>query len=117
MLMFSASMAARTDVANAFTLAYIKGVRDYVTAFQKKGPNRAEIVQILVDMKVLANAGLADELRYTGLNPNGYVNAEDLKQAQDFLAEKGVVTQRAELDKAIDNRFVENAIRVLGEYK
>ena len=117
MLMFSAEMASRTELANGFIIAYLKGVRDYVDAFKKKAPNRAEIVQLLVDLKVLANAAQADELRYTGLNPNGYVNAEALKAAQDWLAEKGLVKQKADLDKGIDNRFVDNALKVLGEYK
>src|SRR6266540_85898 len=117
MLMFSADMAANTDVGKGFIVAYLKGVRDYVDAFKKKGPNRAEIVQLLVDMKVLANAEQADEVHYTGLNPNGYVYADALKAAQDWLAEKGLVKEKADLDKAIDNGFVDYAVKVLGEYQ
>src|SRR5206468_1469095 len=117
MLMFSADMAARTEVANGFIVAYVKGVRDYVDAFKRKAPNRPEIVRLLVDLKVLASPEQADELRYTGLNPNGHVNAESLKAAQEWLAEKGLVTQKADLDKGIDNRFADNAVKLLGEYK
>ncbi|HYU18903.1 MAG TPA: ABC transporter substrate-binding protein [Chloroflexota bacterium] len=117
MLMFSADMAANTDVGKGFIVAYLKGVRDYVDAFKKKGPNRGEIVQLLVDMKVLANAEQADDVHYTGLNPNGYVYADALKAAQDWLAEKGLVKEKADLDKAIDNGFVDYAVKVLGEYQ
>ena len=115
-IMYSLGFTQQPDLAKGFMIAYLKGVRDYNDAFVKN-KNKKEIVDLLEKAKVITDPALVDKMGITGLNPNGYVNAEGMKKDQDYFIKAGEMKTPADLDKVIDNSYVDNAIKVLGKYQ
>jgi ABC-type nitrate/sulfonate/bicarbonate transport system substrate-binding protein len=115
-LIFSGRFAEQTDQARRFMIGYLKGVRAYNDAFAQ-GQNRAEVVRLLTEQTAVKDPALYDRMEPSYVNPNGWVQVENLKEQQRELAELGLLDgPPVDLDQVIDHRYVENALRVLGRY-
>ena len=98
--------------------AYLKGVRMYADAFVKKDPAaRAEVIDILAAETALKDKSLYDKMGLPGLNPNGAVNTADLKRQQEYYLAAGHQKNVADIDKLVDDSFVNAALKDLGTYK
>ena len=53
----------------------------------------------------------------TGQSPVGYLDVATLVRYQDWLAERGAIPQKADIEKAYDPSFAEYANSVLGPYQ
>ena len=67
------------DQAKAFTLAYLKGVRDYFDAM-KGGPKRAEVVDICVKYTSLKDKAMYDKMQWSYMDPNGEISFDGLQR-------------------------------------
>jgi hypothetical protein len=74
----AACLATRTEngirpydtwLALGFTVAYIKGLRDYCEAM-KRGPNRKAIVDIGLKYTTLKDPALYDQIEWSYMDPN-----------------------------------------------
>ncbi len=102
------------DQAKAFTVAFMKGVRDYYDAM-KGGPKRAEVVQICIKYTSLKDKALYEKMQWSYMDPNGEISLEGLADQQDWYAKQGVVAKKASLQGMIDRRFLDYALEKLGK--
>lgn len=102
--------------AQGFVTAYIKGLRDYNDAFTKN-KGRDEVVRILTKYTRIKDKKVFDNVVPVGLNPDGWVNMESLRQDAQWFVDKGYVRQMPNLDKIVDMSYVEQAQKILGKYR
>ena len=101
------------EQAKAFTLAYLKGVRDYVDAM-KGGSKRAEVVDICVKYTSLKDKAMYDKIQWSYMDPNAEISFEGLRDQQDWYAKQGYVSNKANLEGVVDQRFLHYALEKLG---
>ncbi|MBI4318558.1 MAG: ABC transporter substrate-binding protein [Chloroflexi bacterium] len=102
------------EQAKSFMVAYIKGMRDYYRAMVG-GTNRKEVIEIATRYTAMKDAAQYEKIFWTGTRPNGYVDVANLKDQLALYAKNGLLEGApADLDKAVDNSFVDYAISKLG---
>lgn len=104
------------DVGQRFFVAYLRGARDYHTAF-RHGIGRPEIVQILTNYTTVKDPALYDRMGMSGVDPDGKVNMPSLLDQAAYYAEQGVMPAGVDLRPLIDERFREAALQQLGPYR
>ncbi|WP_163538011.1 ABC transporter substrate-binding protein [Gracilibacillus sp. YIM 98692] len=107
----------RRDVAVRFMAAYLKGVRDYHDVFIKGTGNQDEIISIMANHTALKDKELWTEVGVTGLNPDGRIFEEDVKNQYEFYDQNGAIKGDLDFDKIIDMSLVEEAIEIIGTYE
>lgn len=113
---FSEQFAARTDVALAWMLAYVRGLRDYNDAILKN-KDREFVIQTLMSSTTVKDRATYDRMVLPGIHPDGEVNVESIREAyRDFKA-AGDIRGEVDLDQLIDLSFVRYARDVLGPYR
>ncbi len=101
------------DQAKAFTLAYMKGVRDYFDAM-KSGPKRAEVIDICVKYTSLNDKAMYGKMQWSYMDPNGEISFDGLRDQQDWYAKHGYVATKANIEAMTDRRFLDYALEKLG---
>lgn len=105
-------------LARKFMLAYLRGVRDYNDAFVKKDPvAKKEVVQILTRNTPVKDPALFDKMVMPGLDPQGRVLLDSLAAQQNWFLNKGTQKTKVDLAKAVDNQYVDWALKQLGAGK
>jgi NitT/TauT family transport system substrate-binding protein len=107
--------AAQAEAARRLMVAYVRGLRAYNDAFEKNR-DRATIVGVLAKHSAVKDPAVFDQIAPTPLNPDGYVNAQSLRDDLAWFAAHGYVASPPDLDRVIDNQFVDYAIARLGPY-
>ena len=108
----------KQDVARRFMLAYVKGLRMYNDAFEKKDPvKRKDVIDILIKNTTAKDAALYDKMVMPGMDPNGRVNVESLAEEQEWFLKKGSQKAPVELKKVVDIQYIDWAVQKLGPYK
>ncbi|MFI5031450.1 MAG: ABC transporter substrate-binding protein [Reyranellales bacterium] len=101
------------DQAKAFTLAYMKGVRDYFDAM-RGGPKRAEVVDICIKYTSLKDKAMYDKMQWSYMDPNGEISFDGLRDQQEWYAKHGFVATKANVEAMTDRRFLDYALEKLG---
>ena len=96
-------------------LGWIKSVRYYYEA-ANKGPNRAEVVNILTRYTTVKEAPVYDKVHWSVIDPNGLILKDSINDQQEFYFRSGYVKQKADVDKMIDNSYLDYALEKLGRY-
>ncbi len=105
-----------SDAAKKFTLAYIKGARDYEDA-RRKAKDRKPIIDILTKYTTSKDPALLNRVEWPYINPNGLVNRKSVMDEQKWYVEKDFMKTIIPEEKLFDDQFVQYAIKQLGEYK
>ncbi|MBC8015218.1 MAG: ABC transporter substrate-binding protein [Sporomusaceae bacterium] len=116
LLVFGTSITKNPDVANRFMTAYIRSLRDYNDAFFNN-INRKEIVDILCKYSVIKDVSLYEKMFPTGLNPNGYVRTKGILMDLAWYKENNLLKSDIKFADAVDNQYVDFALKILGNYK
>ena len=116
LLVFGTSMTKNPDVANRFMTAYIQSLRDYNDAFFKN-KNKTEIVDILCNYSVTKDTALYDKMFPTGLNPDGYIRPKGIVMDLEWYKKNNLLKSNITLTDAVDNQYVDFAIKTLGKYQ
>ncbi len=119
-LIYSEKFAKRTDQANRFMRAYIRGVRFYNGALQDgrmAGPNADQVIAILAASTSIKDPEIYKAITPTGMNPDGYVNIKSLAEDLAFYREQKLITGTVNVEQLVDHSFVEAALKQLGPYK
>ncbi len=106
-------MDKQPDQAKAFTVAYLKGVRDYVDAM-RGGPKRPEVVAICAKYTSLKDKAMYDKIQWSYMDPNAEISLDGLRDQQDWYAKQGFVPKKANIGGMIDGRFLDYALQKLG---
>lgn len=109
-------MNEEQEVSLRFMAAYLKGVRDYNDAF-KKGEDKDEIINIMTQYTALKDAATWEDVYVTGLNPNGKMFIDDIRDQYEMYKKNGAIRGEFNFDEAIDTSVTEKAVKIIGEYE
>jgi NitT/TauT family transport system substrate-binding protein len=113
-LVYSPEFAKQSDAATRFMMAYLRGVRDYYDAFIAKKDQDAAIA-ILTKTLPVKDPEVWKMAMPQQIDLNGRVNVTDIKRQAAAYKELGDVSGPVpDIDKYIDSRFAEGAVKVLG---
>ncbi len=116
LLVYGTSMTSRPDVANRFMTAYVKSMRDYNDAFFKN-KNKAEVIDMLCKYSVIKDPALYEKMFPTGLNPDGYLRMSGIAADLTWYKENNLLKSDISLEDAVDNKYVDFAVKTLGHYQ
>ncbi|HWR41799.1 ABC transporter substrate-binding protein [Sporomusa sp.] len=116
LLVYGTSMTTRPDVANRFMTAYVKSLRDYNDAFFKN-KNKAEVIDMLSKYSVIKDPALYEKMFPTGLNPDGYLRLKGIAADLAWYKENNLLKSEIKLEDAVDNKYVDFAVKTLGKYQ
>lgn len=112
-LQYSKEFAADTDAATRFMVAYLQGVRDFYDATWLHKDEDAAIA-LLIEHLSLKDRSLWGVMRRNA-DLNGRINVPSIKEQAAFYKEQGTVTGDVpDIDKFIDPRFAEAAVKIVG---
>jgi NitT/TauT family transport system substrate-binding protein len=114
-LLYGSEFCRRTDLAQRFMKAYLRGVRDYNDAFFGNR-DRAAITDILSKNTNVKKPELYATMVMPGLDPNGVVNVAGMKSDMEWFFSKGFLKQQVDVSEVVDTTFAENAVRLLGPH-
>lgn len=114
-LIYSEKFAANRSAGVAFMVAYMKGVRVYIDALEKK-KNREKIYGILAKRTSFPPELIA-KMHLPYLDPNQSVEPAAFEEVQKYYLEKRWLRTRIEIAKLVDQSFAKEAVARLGEYK
>jgi len=110
---------AESDLAVPFMTAYLKGVRVYDDAFQKKLPEaRDRAFTAVVAYGPVKDRSVYE--KYTSfflVDPDGKLRLQSLNDQQAFFLSTGTQKEKLDFSKIVDTRFAEQAAAKLGPYK
>ncbi|HEX6512376.1 MAG TPA: ABC transporter substrate-binding protein, partial [Chloroflexota bacterium] len=110
---------AASDLAVPFMIAYLKGIRVYDDAFQKKLPEaRNKAFDAVVKYGPVKDRSVYE--KYTSfflVDPDGKLRMPSLNNQQDFFLSTGTQKTKLDFTKIVDTRFAEQAAAKLGAYK
>jgi NitT/TauT family transport system substrate-binding protein len=117
-LLYSPQFAA-SDLAVPFMVAYLKGIRLYDDAFQKRLPEaREKAFDAVVKYGAVKDRAIYES--YTSfflIDPDGKLRMPSLQDQQAFFLSTGVQSTRLDFSKIVDTRFAEQAAEKLGPYR
>jgi len=109
-------MNEEQEVSLRFMAAYLKGVRDYNDAF-KKDQGKEEIIEIMTQYTRLKDAAVWEDVFVTGLDPNGKMFMDDIRDQYELYKENGAIRGEFDFDEAIDTEITEQAVEIIGVYE
>jgi NitT/TauT family transport system substrate-binding protein len=104
------------EAAKAWMVAYVKGVRDFVRAFENMNPPD-DVVAAMIKYGDEQDAAKIRRTRPGPVNPDGYPFKESLKTDLEYFVRAGIVKEPPDLDKAIDLSYADYAISRLGRFR
>ena len=104
------------DLAKAFMVAYVKGMRDYNDAFENN-KGKEEVIKILMKHTKVKDRETYDKVATVGLHHDAMLNVETMKQDAQWLHAKGYVKQQPNVDNIADLTYVNHAVKQLGPYE
>ncbi len=110
----------RPQAAKNFMVAYLKGVRYYLDAFEGKNPAlKSEVINILAQNTTVKEPDLYQRMRVPGYDTNGRVNVTSLKRMYADFVDIGYIQnpEKVKVESLVDNSFVDFAAQKLGPYK
>ncbi len=120
-LMYGSSfLRKRRDLASAFMLAYIRGIRyfnDALVGGHIRGRTAPEILDILVASTPIKDKTIYQQMVSNAVDPNGRMNIVSLADDLEFFKKQGLVTDPTmTVARAVDTSFVDAAVRKLPPY-
>ena len=104
------------ELAKAFMIAYVKGMRDYNDAFEKN-MGKEDVIKILMKHTKVKDRETYNKVATVGLHHDGMLNVATMKQDAQWLYEKGYVKQQPDIENITDLSYVNYAVKQLGPYK
>jgi len=105
------------ELGRRFMIAYIRGLRDYNDAFGPKRQGRDAVIQALATHTVVKDPKDYDLMRPAGLNPDGVLALQSIREDLAYYERMGQVPERVDVSKVLDSSFQEYALRQLGPYQ
>jgi NitT/TauT family transport system substrate-binding protein len=104
------------SVAQKFFIAIARGTRDYCQAYHH-GPNRDEILDIMIAYKVMSDRALLDRIPWQGRDPNGRMDAGTALDIQDWFLKEGMINQKFPAERLIDTSYADYVAKTLGPFE
>jgi NitT/TauT family transport system substrate-binding protein len=104
------------EVARKFFLAIARGTRDYCQAYHH-GPNRNEVLDIMIKYKIMTDRALLDRIPWQGRDPNGRMDAGTVLDIQDWFFKEGMITKKFPAERLIDNQYADYVQKTLPPFE
>ena len=121
-LMYGSSLLRkRRDVASAFMLAYVRGIRffnDALIGGHIRGRTANQVLDILTESTPIKDRTIYQQMVSNAVDPNGRMNIVSLADDLEFFKKQGLVTDATmTVARAVDTSFVDAAVRKLPPYQ
>jgi len=103
-------------VGERWMVAYLRAVRVYLDAFEY-GRDLDAIIEVLVRETPLKDATLYRQIKYSWVDPDGYVSREAIEADGRLLHELGLLPAPPDLSAAFDDHYRQFAVQYLGPYQ
>ena len=114
-MMFYSGAFAKSDVARAFMVAHLKGMRDYKRAiFDGKGDRNATCALINKHLPFVPPECAGISMSHA--DADGAVNVKSLEEFQDEWMKWGLMRERANIAANVNMEFTNFAVNRLGKY-
>ncbi len=107
---------ANPETAKKFFLALVKGSRDFCHAYHH-GPNRAEVVDVMLKYKVGTNRDQLDKMDWQARSPNGRFNVASVLDLQNWFYKEGIIKQKFPAERLIDTQYADYAEKTLPPFE
>jgi NitT/TauT family transport system substrate-binding protein len=108
--------ARNPDAARKLMLALARGSRDYCQAYHH-GPNRGEMLDVLMQHKIAADRTLLDRMDWQARNPDGRFSTASLLDIQGFFRREGIIDKTAPVERLVDPRYADAAAQAFGPFE
>ncbi len=115
-LLYGEPFARDTAAARNYMVGYVRGIRHYWDGYDGRRDFQ-EVLEALKKYTPLKDDAIIRKVPPTGQNPAGYLDPARIAFYQDWFVEQGLVTQKADISKALDHSFLDYANAVLGQYE
>lgn len=105
--------AQRPEAGRRFLVGYLRGIRDYLDAFQG-GKDLDGVIAVLTANTAVHDAALYKRMTVPGFDPNGEILIDDLKENQQWWVERGAIPTPVDLDRIYDHTYLDYALGVVG---
>ena len=103
------------QVAKRLFVALAHAGRDYCQAYHH-GPNRAEVVDIMVKNKIVTDRDLLDRMDWQARSPDGELNLDSVDSVQTFFKQEAIIDKTAPRERLVDASFAQAAAKELGPF-
>jgi NitT/TauT family transport system substrate-binding protein len=110
----------RPAAARNFMIAYLRGLRYYLSAFEGKDAGlKNEVINILAQNTAVKETDLYQRMRVPGFDANGRVNIPSLKNLFADFVGLGYIQnpEKIKVESLVEHSFVDTAVQKLGPYK
>ena len=107
---------ANRETARKVFIAIGRGARDYCQAYHH-GPNRAEVINILLKNGIGKDFKQLDEMDWQARDPNGRVNPASVADLLRVFKKDGMIEKDPPLDKLVDGGFSAEIEKALGPFE
>ena len=116
--MIGPSLIDRPDLARRFTLAYLRGARDYNDTIKSKVgiEEMAALLTPYNNLDVALNTDLLRRHGLTSIDPDGRVNKDGMAYDMGWYVETGQLERPVDLDQFVDSQYADWAVAQLGPY-
>jgi NitT/TauT family transport system substrate-binding protein len=107
--------AKNPELVKKYYVAYMRGVRDFCQAYHH-GPNRAEVIEIMVRNRVETRPEMLHKYPWTARNADGRINVASMLDIQAFFVKEGLSLRNFPAERLLTMSYVEHANRELGPF-
>jgi NitT/TauT family transport system substrate-binding protein len=108
--------AQKPAAARAFMVAYVRAIRDYNDALNK-GQGREQLYAILAEYSTIKDRAVLERMTLPSINPDPFVHRTSVSIDQEAYLRLGTVKERVDLERIIDDQYVQYAVERLGPYR
>jgi NitT/TauT family transport system substrate-binding protein len=103
------------EVAKRLFVALARAGRDYCQAYHH-GPNRAEVLDIMVKNKIVADRDQLDRMDWQARSPDGALDLDSVDGVQTFFKQEAIIDKTAPRERLVDASFAQAAAKELGPF-
>ena len=103
------------ELVKKYYVAYMHGVRDYCQAYHG-GPNRADVVNMLIRTGVERRPKMLNEYPWTARNADGHINVDSMLDIQSFFVKEKLSLKEFPAERLVTHSYVDYANKTLGPF-
>lgn len=103
-------------VGERLMVGYLRGVRDYVSAFEY-GVDQDAVIDVLTQSTTIKDPAVYRQIKTGRADPDGVPRRTTIESYPELFRELGVITTPIDLSQAFNDKYRQFAVQYLGEYR